>query len=66
MVVFKLCCKIGLPWRGFVHDLSKYSPTEFLESVQYYEGNRYQLSIQNKDKGYSEAWIAIIKGEISI
>ena len=34
-VVFKLCCKIGEPWRGLVHDLSKYSPTEFFESVKY-------------------------------
>lgn len=31
-VVFKLCCKIGEPWRGLVHDMSKYSPTEFIES----------------------------------
>ena len=28
-VVFKLCCKAGIPWRGLVHDLSKFSPTEF-------------------------------------
>ena len=24
--VFCLCIKAGQPWRGFVHDLSKYSP----------------------------------------
>ena len=35
-VVFKLCCKIGEPWRGFWHDISKYSPTEFMESIKYY------------------------------
>ncbi len=23
--VFKLCCKAGIPFRGLVHDLSKYS-----------------------------------------
>ena len=22
-LVFKLCCKIGEPWRGFMHDWSK-------------------------------------------
>lgn len=33
-VVFKLCCKVGQPWRGLVHDLSKYSPTEFWEGVK--------------------------------
>lgn len=35
-VVFKLCCKAGIPWRGLVHDLSKFSPTEFWESAKYY------------------------------
>ena len=34
-LVFKLCCKVGLPWRGFMHDWSKFSPTEFWESVNY-------------------------------
>ena len=38
-VVFKLCCKIGIPWRGFMHDWSKFSPTEFWESIKYYRGN---------------------------
>ena len=37
-VVFKLCCKVGIPWRWFVLDLSKYSFTEFGESVKYYTG----------------------------
>ena len=36
--VFKFCIKAGIPWRGFVHDLSKYSPTEFWESAKYYTG----------------------------
>ena len=35
-IVFKLCCKVGIPWRGFVHDLSKFSPTEFNESIKFY------------------------------
>ena len=37
-IVFKLACRAGIPWRGFVHDLSKFSPTEFAESVKYYVG----------------------------
>ena len=56
-LVFKLCCKIGLFWRGFVHDLSKYSPTEFWESVRYYEGNCSPIVSRKQDKGYSEAWL---------
>ncbi len=56
-VVFKLCCKIGEPWRGLMHDLSKYSPTEFLESVKYYQGDHSPITEAKKDKGYSEAWL---------
>ena len=33
-IVFKLCVKAGIPFRGLLHDLSKYSPTEFIESVK--------------------------------
>lgn len=36
--VFKLCCKAGIPFRGLMHDLSKYSPTEFWEGVKYFDG----------------------------
>lgn len=56
-IVFKLCCKVGEPWRGLVHDLSKYSPTEFWESVNYYVGNHSPITEAKRDKGYSEAWL---------
>lgn len=56
-IVFKLCCKLGEPWRGFVHDLSKYSPTEFFEGVKYYVGDHSPITEAKKDKGYSEAWL---------
>jgi hypothetical protein len=50
-VVFKLCCKVGIPWRGFVHDLSKYSFTEFGESVKYYTGTHSPISECRKQTG---------------
>lgn len=56
-VVFKLCCKVGEPWRGLVHDLSKYSPTEFWESAKYYVGNHSPITEEKRDKGYSEVWL---------
>lgn len=56
-VVFKLCCKVGIPWRGFMHDWSKFSPTEFFESIKYYVGNRSPIFLCKEDKGYSEAWL---------
>ena len=56
-VVFKLCCKIGEPWRGFMHDWSKYSPTEFIESVKYYNGTHSPITEAKKANGYSKAWL---------
>ena len=57
-LVFKLSIKAGIPLRGFLHDLSKYSPTEFFESVKYYQGGkRSPIPVARDDKGYSEAWL---------
>ncbi len=56
-VVFKLCCKVGIPFRGLVHDLSKFSPTEFFESIKYYAGNHSPILGARMEKGYSEAYL---------
>ena len=55
--VFINCTKCGLPWRGLVHDLSKFSPTEFFESVKYYQGNRSPIGVCRKETGCSYAWL---------
>ena len=60
-VVFKLSLKAGIPWRGLVHDLSKYSPTEFWEGVKYYQGYRSPILACVEEKGYSEAQNLILK-----
>ena len=56
--VFCLCCKVGIPIQGFMHDMSKYLPVEFLESARYFDDGKYS-PIRNckKEKGYSLAWI---------
>lgn len=56
-VVFKLCVRAGIPWRGFMHDWSKYSPTEFFESVKYYTGKRSPIFYCKEENGYSKAWL---------
>ena len=56
-IVFKLACKAGIPWRGFWHDFSKFSPTEFGESIKYYVGVHSPITEAKKDKGYSDAWL---------
>ena len=55
--VFKNCVRCGLIWRGLVHDTSKFSPTEFFESVKYYNGSRSPISVCRKTVGYSKAWL---------
>ena len=56
-LVFKLCLMIGEPWRGFMHDWSKYSPTEFWEGVKYFQGTYSPIRNCKKENGYSKAWL---------
>ena len=56
--VFKLCVKVGIPYRGLVHDLSKYSYEEFSESVKYYtDGHISPLRTCRDKTGISRAWL---------
>ena len=57
MLVCGGCFRVGLYWRGLVHDLSKYSPTEFLSGIKYYQGTRSPNTAEREKKGYSEAWM---------
>lgn len=50
------CWGMGLYWQGLTHDLSKYSPTEFMESVRFYQGTSSPIDAAKKAKGYSDAW----------
>lgn len=49
--------KCGKGWRGLWHDMSKFSPTEFWESVKYYSGTRSPIDACKEDKGISMAWM---------
>ncbi len=57
LLVMKYCFKAGLYWRGLMHDLSKYSPTEFIMGAKYYQGNRSPNNAEREDRGYSSAWL---------
>lgn len=54
--VAKYCFKAGLYWRGLMHDMSKFSWTEFWESAKYYQGDSSPINVCKADKGYSLAW----------
>ena len=51
------CFKIGLYKQGLLHDLSKYTPTEFLVGCKYYQGYMSPNNAERMDKGYSSAWL---------
>lgn len=51
------CFKLGLYWQGIVHDLSKYSITEFTESAKYFQGDKTAIGVIKKELGYSNAWL---------
>lgn len=51
------CIKAGIPWQGLKHDLSKYSPTEFIPGARYYLGTRSPNEEERRQIGYSKAWI---------
>jgi len=51
------CFKRGLYWQGIVHDLSKYSLTEFKESAKYFQGNGTPINKIKEELGYSIAWL---------
>lgn len=54
--VRRYCWGMGLYWQGLTHDLSKYSPTEFMESVRFYQGTSSPIDAAKRAKGYSDAW----------
>lgn len=57
ILVMKGCFKIGLYRQGLLHDMSKYSPVEFLVGCKYYQGNRSPNNAERESKGYSLAWL---------
>ena len=57
-LVRKYCFKLGIYRQGLMHDLSKYSPSEFIPGVKYYQdGHRSPNNAQREDEGGSKAWL---------
>lgn len=51
------CFKCGIFFRGLLHDLSKFSPSEFISGCKYFEGNRSPNEKERELFGYSKAWM---------
>lgn len=56
-IVFSECRACGIFWRGLIHDISKYSPTEFISSARYFQGDRSPIEAEKARVGYSSAWL---------
>ena len=57
LMVMKHCFKVGLYKQGLLHDLSKYSPAEFIPGVIYFQGDRSPNNAQREAEGCSKAWL---------
>lgn len=51
------CFRAGILWQGLRHDLSKYTPTEFIPGAKYYQGTRSPNERERELYGYSKAWM---------
>lgn len=55
--VISHCFKAGIGFQGLFHDLSKYSPSEFISGARYYQGTRSPNEEERVKFGYSKAWM---------
>ena len=55
--VMKNCFACGLYYQGLMHDLSKYTWTEFSRGAKYYQGNRSPNDAEREATGVTEAWL---------
>lgn len=56
-LVRSLCFKCGLYYQGIVHDISKYSFSELIPSITYFQGNRSPYTKEKELFGYSLGWL---------
>lgn len=55
--VMEHCFRIGLYRQGLLHDLSKYSWTEFRTGIRYFDGSQSPNTVERIKTGVSEAWL---------
>ena len=53
LLVMKYCFECGLYRQGLTHDLSKYSPTEFIPGCIYYQGDHSPNEAEREARGYT-------------
>ena len=56
-LVMKGCFAVGLYKQGLLHDLSKYSPVEFMVGAKYFQGDKSPNNAEREATGVSLAWL---------
>lgn len=67
-LVFVECCRLGIPWLGIIHDLSKFLPDEFIAYTRYFYGDyptwdevkRMPMFVKTKESvknDFNRAWL---------
>lgn len=56
-LVIAHCFRAGIGMQGLLHDLSKFSPTEFIPGALYFQGTRSPTEREREVYGYSFAWM---------
>lgn len=51
------CFRVGLYWQGLVHDLSKFSWTEFAPGARFFQGHRSPVDAERECYGVARAWL---------
>ncbi|MBQ8494585.1 MAG: catalase [Clostridia bacterium] len=51
------CFRAGIGWQGLFHDLSKYSPSEFIPGAKHWQGVRSPNAVERELYGHSTAWM---------
>lgn len=55
--VIRLCFKAGIGFQGLFHDLSKYSPAEFIPGAKFFSGTESPNNGERRKFGFSKAWM---------
>jgi hypothetical protein len=56
--VFLECWKLGIPWRGIVHDLSKFHPAEWIPYLHSFYGDEVEGDEKKlRREAFDKAWL---------
>ncbi len=55
--VLQECIKLGIPWQGLMHDISKFRPSEFIPYARYFYDMRYGLPSDPRLPDFDIAWL---------